>query len=556
LTKPDHTPLPSREREGPAAQRREGEGAGHFRREEPPHLPIADAMGPSLSRKGRGKGCAALMIQGTGSGVGKSLLVAGLCRALTRRGLRVRPFKPQNMSNNAAVTAEGGEIGRAQALQARACGVAPTTDMNPVLLKPQGETGAQVVVQGRVTGTASARDYHRLKPTLMPAVLESFARLGREADIVLVEGAGSPAEVNLRQGDIANMGFAEAADLPVVLVGDIDRGGVLAALVGTYALLPPSERARIAGYVVNKFRGDVRLFDDALDVIHSRTWLRCLGIVPHFALARLLPEEDSLGAGERATGGGRVKIAVPLLPRIANFDDLDPLIAEPDVTVLWVRPGEPLPGDATLVIIPGSKATLADLAAFRAEGWDIDLAAHRRRGGRVLGLCAGYQMLGRRIADPHGIEGAPGEAPGLGLLDVETVLTSSKVLAETGGTERATGMKVRGYEMHLGETDASGRPMLLLDDGRVDGAVSSDGKVAGCYLHGLFASDPFRCAFLAELGATADPALRFETRIEATLDALAEHLERHLDIDALLAIAEGHEKTSELAPPRPIASAR
>jgi adenosylcobyric acid synthase len=499
---------------------------------------------------------AALMVQGTGSGVGKSLLVAGLCRALTRRGLAVRPFKPQNMSNNAAVTREGGEIGRAQALQARACRLPPATDMNPVLLKPQGETGAQLVVRGALRGTVAARDYHRLKPTLLPEALESFHRLAREADIVLVEGAGSPAEMNLREGDIANMGFAEAADLPVLLVGDVERGGVLAALVGTHALLPPAERARLKGYVVNKFRGDPRLFDGAIAIIGGRTGLPCLGVVPFLDAARLLPEEDSLGVG-RGGGRGRVRVAVPLLPRIANFDDLDPLGAEPDIALDWVRPGEPLPADAALVILPGSKATLADLAAFRAAGWERDLAWHVRRGGRVLGLCGGYQMLGRRIVDPRGIEG-PGEAAGLGLLEVETELTPAKILAEADGTELATGAAVRGYEMHVGETRGPGtaRPMLRLADGRADGAVSSDGLVAGCYLHGIFASDGFRRRFVARLGGAPDPSLDFAAQIETALDALAAHLERHLDVDLLLAIARRQEKTSGTPAPLPIASAR
>jgi adenosylcobyric acid synthase len=484
------------------------------------------------------------MLQGTGSDVGKSLLVAGLARALTRRGYAVRPFKPQNMSNNAAVTPEGGEIGRAQALQARACGVPPSTDMNPVLLKPQSETGAQIVVQGRVFGSAGARDYHALKRDLMPRVLESFARLSASADIILVEGAGSPAEVNLRQSDIANMGFAEAADVPVVLVGDIDRGGVIASLVGTHALLTASERARLKGYIVNKFRGDPSLFTSALDIVRERTGLECFGIVKFFAAARDLPAEDGRALEDygRARRDGRVRIAVPLLPRIANFDDLDPLVAEPDVTLDLVPPGHALPGDADLVLLPGSKATLADLAALRDAGWDIDIAAHVRRGGRVLGLCAGYQMLGRRIADPEGIEGAAGEAAGLGLLDVETVLQPQKILREVAGCDQATGQAVHGYEMHLGTTTgaATARPMLELHDGdayRPEGARSPDGLVAGCYLHGLFAGDAFRGAFLETLGGAGDSGLRYDSRVETTLDALAAHLERDLDIARLIEIA-------------------
>jgi adenosylcobyric acid synthase len=508
----------------------------------------------------------ALMLQGTGSDVGKSLLVAGLARAFTRRGLMVRPFKPQNMSNNAAVTADGGEIGRAQALQARACGVAPSIDMNPVLLKPQSDGVAQIVLGGRVYATQSARDYRALAPSLLPAVLAAFDRLAAAADLMLVEGAGSPAEINLRAGDIANMGFAEAADVPVVLIGDIERGGVIAQLIGTYALLSSSERARLAGYIVNKFRGDISLFDGGIAAIGARTGLPCFGVLPWFAGASTLPAEDSMalsvpaphpptalprvppspkrhqdwGRGERAGVRGRhrhIKIAVPLLPRIANFDDLDPLSAEPAVELVLVRPGTPLPRNAALVILPGSKATLADLTFLRREGWDIDILAHRRHGGHIIGLCGGYQMLGRHIADPEGSEGAPGEAPGLGLLEVETVLGGAKLLAEAAGTEVASGMPVRGYEMHLGVTGGAGlaRPMLALD-GRPDGAVSADGRVAGCYLHGLFASDAFRGAFLARLGVEGG-TIGYEAMIEAVLDNLADHLEQHLDLAALLAAA-------------------
>ncbi len=466
----------------------------------------------------------ALMLQGTGSDVGKSLLVAGLARVFTRRGLKVRPFKPQNMSNNAAVTAEGGEIGRAQALQARACGAPPAIDMNPVLLKPQTDGMAQLIVCGRVHSALSARDYRALAPSLLPQVLAAFHRLAASADLILVEGAGSPAEINLRAGDIANMGFAEAADVPVALIGDIERGGVIAQLVGTHALLSRSEQTRLAGYVVNKFRGDIRLFDGGIAAIGERTGLACFGVVPYFADAGLLPAEDSMAlaphpnplpaGGERESGvqrrtgeGHRVKIAVPLLPRIANFDDLDPLRAEPGVDLVLVRPGQPLPRDVALV------------------------------SGHILGLCGGYQMLGRRIADPDGCEGPPAEMPGLGLLDIETVLGGDKRLAQVTGHEIPTGMPVWGYEMHLGITIGSGleRPMLDLH-GHPDGAVSADGRVTGCYLHGLFASDPFRRAFLSRLGAEAG-AIAYEPMIENVLDRLADHLERHLDVPALLAAA-------------------
>jgi adenosylcobyric acid synthase len=484
----------------------------------------------------------ALMLQGTGSHVGKSLLVTGLCRAFARRGRSVRPFKPQNMSNHAAVTADGGEIGRAQALQARACGVASSVHMNPVLLKPQTEVGAQVIVQGRMLGNYHARAFFDLRPQLIPYVLESFEQIGIDADLVLVEGAGSPAEINLRAGDLANMGFARAADLPVVLVGDIDRGGVIAALIGTHALLDRADRAQLKGYMVNKFRGDPSLFDDAHAIIETRTGMRGYGVVPWFERARLLPAEDILGLEECAsTAAGRaIRIAVPRLPRMANFDDLDPLAAEPDVDLRIVPPGEAMPGDADLVILTGSKATLADLEAVRAEGWDVDLHAHVRRGGAVLGLCGGFQMLGRVVADPNGIEGPPGEAPGLGLLDLETTLSARKVLVERRGREIASGEEIQGYEMHMGRTagPALARPMLDLA-GRPDGAVSADGRIMGCYLHGLLAADGFRHAFLARLKAREPSGGRFEQQVDATLEALADHLEASVDLDRLLRLADG-----------------
>ena len=488
----------------------------------------------------------ALMLQGTGSDVGKSVLLAGLARAYTRWGIEVRPFKPQNMSNNAAVTADSGEIGRAQALQARACGTIPATDMNPVLLKPQSESGAQIVLEGRVWGGAHAREYRQLAPSLLPAVLGAFARLAEAADLVLIEGAGSPAEINLRDGDIANMGFAEAADVPVVLIGDIERGGVIAQLVGTRELLSASERALLAGYIVNKFRGDIRLFDGGIRALDERTGLRCFGVVPYFPAAARLPAEDSLALSspapfrsllEKKWGVERVRIAVPVLPRIANFDDFDPLRAEPGVELVMVAPGLPLPRDAALVILPGSKATIGDLEFLRREGWDIDLLAHRRQGGRILGLCGGYQMLGRTITDRFGSEGQKETVDGVGLLEVDTVLGGAKRLVQTSGLECSTGIPVSGYEMHIGDTTGPGldRPMLRLSGGP-DGCVSHDGRVAGCYLHGLFASDPFRSAFLEGLGAGSSE-LGYEQQVETTLDGLADHLEQNLDLAALLAAA-------------------
>ncbi|MGF9761297.1 cobyric acid synthase [Microvirga sp. 0TCS3.31] len=480
------------------------------------------------------------MVQGTGSNVGKSLLVAGLCRVFARKGLSVRPFKPQNMSNNAAVTADGGEIGRAQAMQARAAGVAPSVHMNPVLLKPQSETGSQVVVQGRVVGTAKAREYQSWKPRLMEAVLGSFGRLSNEADLVLVEGAGSASEVNLRAGDIANMGFARAANVPVVLVGDIDRGGVIASLVGTEAVLDDADAAMIRGFIVNRFRGDPSLFDSGMRFVAERTGWPALGLVPHFPDAARLPAEDGLGL-RRESRKGSVLIAVPVTPWISNFDDLDPLREEPGVEVVLVEPGEPLPADAALVLLPGSKTTIDDLLFIRGQGWDIDLKAHMRRGGRVLGLCGGYQMLGQRIDDPFGIEGEAGRSvEGLGLLDVATTLTAKKRLEAVTGTS-FDGVPLSGYEMHIGETsggDAVRQPFARLANGHADGAVSADGRVTGTYVHGLFADDRQRARWLTLLGAeTSD--LAYETLVDDILDRFADHLEAHLDCERLLAISAG-----------------
>jgi adenosylcobyric acid synthase len=481
----------------------------------------------------------ALMFQGTGSDVGKSLIVAGLARALTLRGIKVRPFKPQNMSNNAAVTVDGGEIGRAQALQARAAGAAASVHMNPVLLKPQSEIGAQIVVQGRVYGNAKAAAYQKLKPELLPFVLDSYARMKAEADIVLIEGAGSAAEINLRANDIANMGFARAADAPVVLVGDIDRGGVIASLVGTRAVVAPEDAALIGGFIVNKFRGDAALFTDGMSRIAELTGWQALGLVPFFPDARLLPAEDALAldADRPAKTNARVRIAVPILPHIANFDDFDPLDAEPAVELIRVRPGSALPGDVDLILLPGSKATISDLEALRAAGFHIDIAAHRRRGGMVLGLCGGYQMLGRTVGDPDGIEGPPATVDGLGLLDVATILSNDKRLEPVSGTT-SDGVSFSGYEMHMGVTEGQdcARPFARLADGSLEGAISADGSVVGTYVHGLFADDRQRAAWLQRFGAGASN-VAYEKLIEQTLDALAEHLTAHIDLGRLLKLA-------------------
>ncbi len=483
---------------------------------------------------------AALMFQGTGSNVGKSLITAGLCRVFTRRGMTVLPFKPQNMSNNAAVTIEGGEIGRAQALQAMACKIAPSVHMNPVLLKPETETGAQVVVLGERSESLKAREYMRRRDSFLPAVLDSFGKLKGEADLVLVEGAGSPAEINLRQGDIANMGFALAAKVPVALIGDIHRGGVIAAIAGTFDIVDADDRNAIKTFVINNFHGDTSLFEEGKKFLTSRCGIPCAGVVPHFSHANRFPAEDAVALEQVPSDEekGGFKIVVPRLSRIANFDDLDPLRLEPDVTVEIAQAGQPLPGDADLVLIPGSKATMSDLADFRKQGWDIDLAAHVRRGGRVLGLCGGYQMLGRRLHDPEGIEGPAGSTDGLGFLDIETWLTPDKALKQVRATHTATGEPFSGYEMHIGRTTGPDcdRPFARVE-GIADGAVSFDGLIAGTYLHGIFATDGFRRRYLSELGAEVDRTLGFTSSVEGTLDELAEHLEAHLNCDLLLSIA-------------------
>jgi len=445
----------------------------------------------------------AIMIQGAGSNVGKS---------------------------------DGGEIGRAQALQARACNLAPHTDMNPVLLKPETDVGAQVIVQGKRFATMKAREYGSRKAELIPKVLESYHRLASGHDLILIEGAGSPAEVNLRAGDIANMGFAEAAGCPVILLGDIDRGGVIAQLVGTDVILPPDDRARIKAFAINKFRGDTRLFDDGMTAISDHTNWAPLGIVPWFADAWKLPAEDVMDVATRK--GGAIKVVVPRLNRIANFDDLDPLAAQPDVTVEIIEAGRPLPADADLVLIPGSKSTIADLAHFRAQGWDIDLFAHVRRGGHVLGICGGYQMLGQTIADPDGIEGPACSVSGLKLLDVTTVMSAQKRLTLSDATHNSSGAAVTGYEIHIGETLGPDRTNGWLTlDGRLEGAASADGRVKGCYLHGLFASDGFRNAYMEEIGAPVQ-SMQYDQDVEKTLDTLATHLENHLDVARILDLAE------------------
>jgi len=503
------------------------------------------------------------MIQGCGSDVGKSVLVAGLCRLFTNRGIVVRPFKSQNMSNNAAVTPGGGEIGRAQALQAQACRTLPTVDMNPVLLKPQSDVGAQLIVRGKMAGTMDASAHGRDKRALLDVAIESYRRLAEEAQLMIVEGAGSPAETNLRKNDIANMGLARALDLPVVLVGDINRGHVIASLVGAHVVLDAGDRAMIRGFIVNKFRGNPQLFEDGVRHITEYTGWQSIGVVPWLRAASRLPSEDGMqleALHAARSAHSRVRIAVPQLSRIANFDDFDPLREEPNVELVFVPPGRPIPTDAAMIVIPGTKSTIADMEFMRAQGWDIDVLAHVRHGGRVLGICGGYQMLGRTISDPDGIEGPPRTVQGLGLLDVETVMTGDKTLREVagvlvgvelrgdvagalgacgdGGAADAMLASFAGYEMHVGVTTggAVGRPFLRFSDGLTDGAVSADGRIAGCYVHGLFGATAARAALVASIGA-APSQIDHATRVDAALDEIAAVLEGCLNINALAAIA-------------------
>ncbi|MDA7986993.1 MAG: cobyric acid synthase [Alphaproteobacteria bacterium] len=490
----------------------------------------------------------ALMIQGTASNAGKSFLVAGLCRLYARRGLSVRPFKPQNMSNNAAVAAvadangeKWGEIGRAQALQARAAKVAPNSDMNPVLLKPQAENSAALILNGLPRGNFSAAEWISARPQWRRHVLDAFARLSNDADLVVVEGAGSPAETNLRHGDLANMGFADAADVPVVLVGDIERGGVIAQLVGTHALLSENERARVVGFCINKFHGDPKLFTDGAAEITRRTRWQMRALFPWCDAARRLPPEDSLaldgGGGQHAGDGRAIVVHVPRLPRLANADDLDPLRFQPKVVLRVVPLEQPLTAGADLVFLPGSKAVRQDLAALRASGRDLELRRWAAEGGAVVGVCGGYQMLGREIIDADGVEGEAGASEGLGLLPVVTRLAREKVVLEASGCEAESGLAVSGYEIHNGRTEPVGAAAPFLSLGGV-AAGQRAGRIFGCYLHGLFAADEFRRGFLSRLFPDARlPATEFESLVERALDDCADFLEEHINADEWLDLA-------------------
>lgn len=472
------------------------------------------------------------MVQGTTSDAGKSTLVTGIARALHRRGLRVAPFKPQNMALNSAVSADGGEIGRAQAVQAQACGIAPHTDMNPVLLKPESDTGSQVIVNGRATGTMNARTYHAHKPRLMPAILDAFKRLQARHQRVLIEGAGSPAEINLREHDLANMGFAEAADTDVILVADIDKGGVFAHLYGTVAVLEPSERARIKGFVINRFRGDIALLKPGLEWLEAKTGIPVLGVLPYLEGFHL-EAEDAVNANQRLERSA-LRVAVPRFRRISNHTDFDPLRLHPRVDLQFVQPGKAIPA-CDLIILPGTKSTRADLAFLRKQGWDADIARHLRYGGKLLGICGGYQMLGQTVSDPNGVEGAPGDTPGLGYLDVETTMLPDKALINVTGTLKLNGehATIDGYEIHVGDTRGPGlsQHLISLDDGRADGVQSPDGLVLGSYLHGLFEHASSQAALLSWAGlARAECSVPdYRALREAEIDRLADSVEANLD---------------------------
>ena len=484
--------------------------------------------------------CFSLMVQGTTSDAGKTTLVAALCRILKRRGFKVAPFKPQNMALNSAVTSDGGEIGRAQALQAQACGLEPHTDFNPVLLKPTTDKKAQVVIHGKVAMDLNARDYHEYKPRAMTAVLESWARLNARFDCIMVEGAGSPAEINLRARDIANMGFAEAVDCPVILIADIDRGGVFAHLVGTLDLLSPSEQQRVKGFVINRFRGDISLLESGLSWLEERTGKPVLGVLPYLH-GLMLDAEDAIATAPLTKGTARLKVVAPAYPRVSNHNDLDPLRLHPEVDFRWVGPGETPPA-ADLIVLPGSKAVRADLDWLREQGWAKAIHKHLRYGGKVVGLCGGYQMLGKCIDDPQGLEGQPGSTPGLGCLDVETTLEAEKQLRNVSGHLALPGRPpMNGYEIHLGVTGGAGllQRAVELSDGRYDGAISDDGQIFATYCHGVFDHPDALTALLAWAGMQESAPVDLAARREADLERLADSVEAALDWAKMAAFLPG-----------------
>jgi len=474
-----------------------------------------------------------LMVQGTTSDAGKSTLVTALCRWLTRQGVAVVPFKPQNMALNSAVTADGGEIGRAQAVQAQACGLQPHTDMNPVLLKPNSDTGAQVIIHGRAVTTMNAVAYHGYKEIAMQAVLESHKRLGQTYPVIMVEGAGSPAEINLRANDIANMGFAEAVDCPVLLIADINRGGVFAHLVGTLELLSPSEQARVKGFIINRFRGDIALLQPGLDWLEARTGKPVVGVLP-YVMDLHLEAEDGLDQRQADKAEQVLNVVVPILPRISNHTDFDPLRLHPQVNLQFIGPGQAIPS-ADLIILPGSKSVRSDMAYLRANGWDTAIARHLRYGGKLLGICGGLQMLGEQLHDPLGLEGAPGSSAGLGLLEMSTILEEEKQLRNVKGRLLLEGVQVSGYEIHAGVTTGAAleNPAVQLDDDRCDGAQSADGQILGTYLHGLFETPEACSALLRWAGLEDVHQVDYHALRERDIERLADLVENHLDGELL-----------------------
>jgi len=482
-----------------------------------------------------------LMVQGTTSDAGKSTLVTAICRLLYRKKIKTAPFKPQNMALNSAVTEDGGEIGRAQAVQAYACGLNPHTDMNPILLKPSSDKTAQVIVHGKAIGKQNAKDYHDYKKVAMDAALDSYERLNNQYQAIIIEGAGSPAEINLRANDIANMGFAEKIDCPVILIADIDRGGVFAHIIGTLALLTQSEQDRIKGFVINRFRGDISLLQNGLDWLEEKTGKPVLGVLPYIQNFHLEAEDGlplqklNLKATEEDT---KFNIIVPALPRISNHTDLDPLRLHPEINLQFIGPGQEIP-PADLIIIPGSKSVIADLHWLRSEGWEQAINKHIRYGGKLIGICGGYQMLGNKIEDPFGIEGVAGEARGLGLLDIDTTLETEKTLLNIHGKLIFENVAITGYEIHSGITTGSGldKPVLRIND-RFDGAMSKDNQILGCYIHGLFENNLACNAFLNWAGLVQNTFIDYAKIRESEINRLTDYIEEHLDLDQLLDILQ------------------
>ncbi|HIF5591552.1 TPA: cobyric acid synthase [Vibrio parahaemolyticus] len=474
-----------------------------------------------------------LMVQGTTSDAGKSVLVAGLCRVLARKGINVAPFKPQNMALNSAVTKDGGEIGRAQAVQAQACNIEPTVHMNPVLIKPNSDTGAQIILQGKALSNMDAASFHDYKKVAMNTVLDSFSKLTKEFDSIMIEGAGSPAEINLREGDIANMGFAEAADVPVIIVADIDRGGVFAHLYGTLALLSESEQTRVKGFVINRFRGDIRLLQSGLDWLEEKTGKPVLGVLPYLHGLNL-EAEDAITAQQELNSEVKLNVVVPVLTRISNHTDFDVLRLNPDINLRYVGKGEKI-DKADLIILPGTKSVRDDLAYLKSQGWDKDILRHIRLGGKVMGICGGYQMLGKTIDDPDGVEGEPGSSEGLGLLNVHTVLTGSKQLTKTEAVLNLNNQKakVKGYEIHVGRSRVRDEQPLELDNGECDGAISECGQIMGTYLHGFFDEAEALNLITEWVNGTQVKQQDFEALKEQGINRIADAIEQHMNLDFL-----------------------